>query len=528
MKRTISFFTVFTLLIGFCNAQSQPVKNKLSINNSNKQEVTNTIKTQTQQSFKLLFSGEQDLVDIWGKLHISVTPVDSIHANVPASEISRPPADGITERRLVGCFPLTDGSWEVFSQEYVKLTEGAPGKWYEATNQWKLLRGITKDGITFNNIETVIPDSIGTWTYHLTMAYNADAGEYLMLKIKNTSYGFAYHAFFSPDGKNWEKYVGTRDGGAIFYEGDAMSVFWSPVLKRFVLVSKSLQLWKKHIIDHGNTAKSLNDTTMIARRVLMMRSSPDGRNWTPSDDLPDVYDLHNQKASHPAAWLTMPDIIDPPDLEFYSGTAFWYHDRAYMMVLNYAASPMFPKHHGEELGNEWWTSSDGLSWERPARGVNALATFMDGHKRIDMGPMNIGGKLLWLNGNRLEGLPEDRISGVSAIANGEFSTKPFTMPTKDLLLNAAIPSLDRPWVRHNPQPYVMVEVHDAQGNVIPGFERDKCVIWDGTTSPERNAQVDVTDMPLMWNGVSAIKLAGQTVSLRFYFGGSTIYAVTAK
>ena len=29
-----------------------------------------------------------------------------------------------------------------------------------------------------------------------------------------------------------------------------MSIFWSPVLKRFVLVSKSLQLWKKHIIDH--------------------------------------------------------------------------------------------------------------------------------------------------------------------------------------------------------------------------------------------------------------------------------------
>ena len=29
----------------------------------------------------------------------------------------------------------------------------------------------------------------------------------------------------------------------------------------------------------------------------------------------------------------MPDENDPPDLEFYSGNAFWYHDRAYMMVL---------------------------------------------------------------------------------------------------------------------------------------------------------------------------------------------------
>jgi hypothetical protein len=32
----------------------------------------------------------------------------------------------------------------------------------------------------------------------------------------------------------------------------------------------------------------------------------------------------------------------------------------------------------------------------------------------------------------------------------------------------------------------------------------------------------------MWNGVSASILAGQTISLRFYIGGSTIYAVTAK
>ncbi|MDO8970376.1 MAG: hypothetical protein Q7U74_06785, partial [Saprospiraceae bacterium] len=106
--------------------------------------------------------------------------------------------------------------------------------------------------------------------------------------------------------------------------------------------------------------------------------------------------------------------------------------------------------------------------------------------------------------------------------------KPFTMPNGDLLLNAAVPSLDRPWVRRNPQPYVMVEVRDVQGNVIPGFERDKCVIWDETTSPDRNTQVDVTDKPLMWNGISASKLAGQTISLRFYIGGSTIYAVTAR
>jgi hypothetical protein len=521
-----SALTVIAVTILISLSNSQQSRNSVKPDAKLKHLVAPVVATPAQQPFKLLFSGQQDLVDTWGKLHISVTPIDWINQNVPQSEMSRSLATGSPERRLVGCFPLADGSWEVYSQEFEKVSEGAPGKWYEGANRWKLLRGITADGTTFRNVESVIPDSTGTWTSHLTMAYNPDAREYLMLKIKNGSYGFAYHAFFSPDGKNWQKYSGAREGGALFYEGDAMSVFWSPVLKRFVLVSKSLQPWKKHFVDHGGRTKSLNDTSFIDRRVLMMRSSPDGRHWNPSEDLPDVYDLHSRKAAHPTAWLTTPDGNDPPDMEFYSGTAFWYHDRAYMMVLNYAASPMFPKKHAHHLDYEWWTSSDGLKWERPARGVNALLALNIG--RPDMGPMIIGGQLMWLTRNYLAGLPQDRISGVSARANGEFSTKRFTMPDTDLRLNAAVPSLDRPWIRRSPQPYVMVEVRDAQGNVFPGFERDKCVIWDGTTSPNRNTQVDVTDKPLMWKGVSASKLAGQTISLRFYIGGSTVYAVTTK
>ena len=82
-------------------------------------------------------------------------------------------------------------------------------------------------------------------------------------------------------------------------------------------------------------------------------------------------------------------------------------------------------------------------------------------------------------------------------------------------------------MRGSPLPYLMAEVRDAQGNVIPGFERDKFVIWDGVSSPTRDTQVDTTDMPLRWNGVSARQLAGQNIRLRFYFGGSTVYAVTA-
>ena len=107
----------------------------------------------------------------------------------------------------------------------------------------------------------------------------------------------------------------------------------------------------------------------------MMRSSADGRRWEPSVSLSDVWDRHDRKGAVPAEFVTVPDANDPPDLEFYSGNGFWYHDRAYMTVLNYAASPLAPRKHGPHLDNEWWTSRDGLRWERPARGVNALEVF---------------------------------------------------------------------------------------------------------------------------------------------------------
>jgi hypothetical protein len=478
----------------------------------------------SRRPFRLLFSGQRDLFDPWGQLQISVTPMDWIHEPPPAemNQLSRM-GTSEPERRLVGAFPLADGSWQVYRQELTMLTTTWPG-----ILRWRLVRGTTTDGVTFSSPEIVIPDTTGTWTKHLAMAYNPDAGEYLMLKLKidprgkspNDSNGFAYHAWFSSNGRQWRKYSGTRRDGGLFYEGDAMTVFWSPVLKRFVLVSKSLQPWEKRIIDHGGTR----------RRVLMIRTSPDGRKWTPDGDLSNIFRLNppSPSDSHPSKWYTVPDAEDPPDLEFYSGNAFWYHDRAYMMVLNYAPSRMFPRAHGEELDNEWWTSYDGLSWERPARGVNALTAFMAGHKRHDMGPVIMNGKLIWLHQGYPVGLLEDRISGVSARANGEFSTKLFTMPAGDLLLNVAVPSLDRPWLRRSPQPYVMVEVRDEKGAVIPGFERTKCVIWDKSEGPSRNTQVDQMGLLLLWNGVSARQLAGKAIRLRFYFSGSTIYAITSN
>lgn len=447
------------------------------------------------EPWKLLFSSPRDLVNPWGKLHIGVTPVRLIR------EIQPP------EFTVVGGFPSENGVWEVFGQQITEIKPNDDPA--QRVRTWRLLRACTRDGATMENLEVVFESEPAAWTDHFAIARNAIAGEYLAIKLKVDDTGFAYTAFFSPNGRQWAAY----SNNPLFYDGDAMSLFWSKALGRFVCINKSLQPYRKRFRDHGGPTPSLGDDSLRDRRVLMMRSSPDGRRWEPPVSLSDVWNRQGKKAPIPTEYLTVPDAEDPPDLEFYSGNAFWYHDRAYMMVLNYAASPLMPGKHGPHLDNEWWTSEDGLHWERPARGVNALDVFPQ-IPRLETAPLIINGMILFPRGHLLLGMPADRISYVSARANGEFSTKPFTMPAADLLLNAAVPSPDRPFAKDSA--YVMVCILDEKGGVIPGFEAEKCVI--------RNE--DRCDIPLKWGDVSTRHLAGKTVRLRFLLRSANIYAVT--
>jgi hypothetical protein len=87
------------------------------------------------------------------------------------------------------------------------------------------------------------------------------------------------------------------------------------------------------------------------------------------------------------------------------------------------------------------------------------------------------------------------------------------MPSGGLLLNAVIPSPDRPFGKE--QAYVMVEMQDEKGRAIPGFEADKCLI----------RAEDSAAIPLKWTGADAATLAGKSVRLRFRLRSATIYAV---
>ncbi len=451
---------------------------------------------ESPQGWRLLFSGPDDVRDTWGLLHFGATPARKLQ------DIAAP------DFTVVGAFPMAGGEWEVFGQRLTE--EGKPEQPWARKAVWRLVRATTRDGAKLDNPTVVYESATAAWTDHFAIARNGSTGEYLALKLKVDESGFAYTAFFSPDGRTWREHA----ANPLFYDGDAMSLFWSPVLGKFVCINKGLEPYRKRYVDHGGPTPQLRDDSLRDRRVLMMRSSADGRHWTPDVSLSDVWNRHGQKAPIPSKHLTVPDAQDPPDLEFYSGCAFWYVDRAYMMVLNYAATPTMPGKHAPHLDNEWWTSRDGLHWERPARGANALDVFPQ-VPRLETHPIVLGGRVLFPRGGMLIGLPEDRISFVAARANAEFTTREFRVPPTGLALNAAVPSADRPFAAQ--QAYVSVAVLDEEGNVVPGFEADRCVL----------TEMDRRDLPLKWGERSAAELAGRTVRLRFRLRSAAIFAVTA-
>jgi hypothetical protein len=232
----------------------------------------------------------------------------------------------------------------------------------------------------------------------------------------------------------------------------------------------------------------------------------------------DVWNRIGNYKPLPTALMTTPDADDPPDLEFYRGIGFWYHDRSYMVVLNYAASahPLSRGKHAPQLDTEWWVSRDGLRWDRPYRDVNAVGNSFPGVVCITHNPLLIDGQILFHFGSQLLGLKQDRISYVGSRANAEFSTLPFLMPAADLDLNAAVPAPERAFATQ--QAYVMVAVLDDKGLVVPGFEPEKCAMQN----------VDKVDLPLRWEGRSARDLAGRQIRLRFSLRSANIYAVSSR
>ena len=443
----------------------------------------------------LLFSDRADTHRIWGQLAFG-------------AETARHLRDCVDPGFQVRCVRLLQGGHEVF------------GYFGPRGDAWRIVRATTDDGISFREARTVFDQPAGSWAHVGTITYSPELDRYLCLKnTQQLGLGFESHAFLSDDGDHWRAVA----GNPVYQEGDRWGAMWSRAAQRFVVVQKGFIRVPR---------KPYSELAMEGQRVATFRTSPDGERWTP--DGPALL-WKDAVQDERGTWQTLgrplvppehsiaPDDADPPDLEFYAGTPFPYGDRYFLLMLNYAGSflprghaPVQENGHGECVDTEWWLSRDGLNWQRPFRGSNALD---GGRAPIRCEPMRIGNELVFHMGDAHFGMPVDRITYVTSRANAVFETVSFPMPATPLLLNAAIAAAGNP--RPN-QAYVMVELVDQGDRVIPGYEREGCIL---------QAPFDETAHPLGWRSEGGTRsggeLAGTTVRARIIMRASRIYALTA-
>ena len=265
-----------------------------------------------------------------------------------------------------------------------------------------------------------------------------------------------------------------------------------------------------------------------ARRILGVRSSADGRNW-----------------SQPLQ-IREPDEEDADDLEFYDFRAFSLDGlpggRVVGHMKNYAPSPWLaakdtvmsifcsggdPHHcHGPHVMQEWWILEEGASpadlprWRRPFRHQRAAPRDF----YLWATPVLTKGYHVWIDNGVPLGLPEMRLSGLSSTSNARFTTRPFRMPAgASLWVNADV-SWGRDGSAHTRHAcnqgcaaYLMAELLDAEsGEVLPGHEKEGCFLQD----------VDGARLPLAWPAGGADP-AGKLLQLRFHMRDAVVFGVGA-
>ncbi len=436
----------------------------------------------------LLFADGRDVIKTWGLITFGITPLEKLY---DIKDL------GFTAKC---CVQLKDGSWDVYG--YRGGWEGAPPKSKDPKANWSIFRTHTVDGLQYSKPEEVFKSPPGPWKHFCVIVPNTDDGSFLCLKGGRDKDGFSVHTFTSPDGNEWKEYK----NNPVLLDGDSYGALYSPILKKYVFFGKVMQL-------HENI---INDFALGQRRTMSLRTSEDGFHWVP--DFPQIW--HGERKGEygpfiPDEYLITPDELDPPDLQFYRGQGFSYKGRCYMMQLNYAASPMRDREHGPQVDTEWWISRDGVHWERPFRGMCATKDPPKSNMNlISHNPLIIGGKILFIMGDSVWGIPEDRFTYITSRTNSVYSTALFTMQGNQLELNAMLPSPDFP--NNAKQAYIMAELVDDLGEVIPGYERDKCIVQEN---------IDTINFPLRWRGKKGTELAGKNVRIRFHMRASRIYAV---
>jgi hypothetical protein len=292
--------------------------------------------------------------------------------------------------------------------------------------------------------------------------------------------GHRFHVFAgAPDGSGWEQI----DDGPVYLGQDAFSLAWNG--DRIINYQTSYHNFPKRMPDNMGAN---------VRRVLHVRTSPDGLHWTPGGS----FSVDGEKL--PDDQLILPDERDPDDVEFYKFSTFRHADLWVGSLVTYVSQPDFvPKMegwpHGPQLGAEWWLSRDGLSWQRPYRRSDAPLdalpmSFLYGLTT----PLRAGRLLRWNCAGRLFEADSRRLLGVGCRSNASIVTPELERSGVPLRLHVSFESERLNRSAGFRQGYVALELLDAGGNVVPGFEREKCVFevgsgdvleprWEGRPAP---------------------------------------------
>ena len=423
----------------------------------------------------LLFLQPDDAREPVGQLTFEANPLQS-----------RGPVKLAKEAGAIGhpllAVPTAGGAFEVFGCTHQEADTDP------RTFTWRVFRGLTPDGYRLSESKEVFHNPAGPWLIESSLVRQESTGRLFFFtwsRHSEPAKGHAMWAFSSPDGLAWQP----LSSDPLYTEHDAFGVMWDVPTSRFLIAQVTQQPFDKPFSDNIGAGR---------RRVLSIQASQDGLSWKRVDEAG-------------AGGLITPDSADSPDVEFYRMQPFRYGDRYLGMADLYAASPLVPAKHGPHLTCEWWISPDAIRWQRPWRQVAAHG---EAPYPVKMAPMWFGQEMLFWVGGQVFGLPEYRVASIGSRSNAAFSSRPFAMPARPLLLNASA----KAGAGLFNQAYVTVELRDQAGRAIPGYEHDKCVLQG----------VDDTRVPLRWGDRDGRELAGRTLALGFRLRSARIYALGAE
>lgn len=273
----------------------------------------------------------------------------------------------------------------------------------------------------------------------------------------------------SSDGLTWTK----DPRGAVFTEhNDAYTLIQRD--GEYLLYQTALENWPD---------KPYPDNLDKYRRVISLRRSPDLVQWSPQQV------------------FLRPDGGDAPETEFYLFKVFAYSGKYLGLLMKYYGDPDKPKQHSAILKHELLVSDDAVVWQRPFRDTD-----LGFWSYADPFPLNDALHFaIWKDGGMVTvKYPHGRLTGVHADDEGVFTTRPFPMPRKGLLLDA---DTENGWLVAQPV--------DAGGEPIRNLH------------PIRIEGRNAADIPLHWRVNRLHSLVQRDTRLKILLHKATLYAVRA-